>query len=768
MAFRRRLLLLVALTAAALVAIWGRMFQLQVLSGDAWRRAAEASTRRRESVLGARGRIVDAKGEALAEDRTVTQLVFSPAEWASRERFRCRRCGAVAFARTPRYFDRAGQGVTRPRACSCGAKREELEPMPAEDLEPLETALHLPPGTLSAAAEDRMEEIARAIAIATCNRVLGLSASVGTLADRRVKAIRARLGVGASRARKVAIDEVLAELTPSLAEHSFEAEDARAEARADRYGRTLVLSEFEGPGGTRLERKRLPPDAERLLELDRDGRYRGFRSGPARERWYPRHGLLAQLIGITGSFSSAAEAEAFRSRYGAESIIDGTRVGRMGLEARYDEELRGTPGVLVREKDESGAFADVRVERAPVRGRDVRLHLDGDACAEAYHQLLTTATDEGFAGEGAASAAFVGLEAATGHVLWWGETPTFDLNGNLREITKRVDDEDGGSHDLVGDDATSDPATDPSYFAATEPTPGLSLSRVARVAIEPGSSLKLVTALALLHAGHALPGEFHCAGKSRGPDDLPGCHSHGPVDLEGMLCYSCNRYCADCASGREFFGLHRTLFPEWAHRLGIGASCGVDFPSSSEGRYPADLSPSLIRQIAIGQSVTATPLQMARLAALVANGRTLPFPRVAAFAGEDPVRDGGVDVDLDPSALARVRQGMRQCVERGTAHKAFENLPALAGVTVYGKTGTATATGRDWRPRLDALADEASDGVAGPRDGPWHLWFVGYAMKPGTPTVAFACVLHARKGKETGGDLAAPVVARFLSWWYAR
>ena len=74
-------------TAAAMLVVWGRMFQLQVLAGDAYRRAADASTRRRESVLGPRGRILDAKGEPLAIERSIVQLVFSPAEWATRERF---------------------------------------------------------------------------------------------------------------------------------------------------------------------------------------------------------------------------------------------------------------------------------------------------------------------------------------------------------------------------------------------------------------------------------------------------------------------------------------------------------------------------------------------------------------------------------------------------------------------------------------------------------------------------------------------------------
>ena len=760
MAFRRRLLVLLLVTAAAMTVVWGRLLQLQIVKGDGYRRAAEASTRRTESVLGPRGRIVDVKGEPLAHDRSVVQLVFSPEEWATRERFRCRRCGTVLFSRTPRHFDRDGQPVVPPKACTCGAKRDELDAMPVEDLEPLETSLNLPPGTLAATADDRMDSIERTIAIVTTNRVLGLEKSVKARARELERPIRAQLGVGVARARTIAVDRVLAELAPELAEHAFEADDVRVEQRTDRFARPIVFAEFVGSGGTRIPLKRLSPEAERLLELDRDGRYRGFRAELARERWYPHHGLVAQLIGITGSFASADEMEAFRTRYGADTVLAETRVGRMGLESRYDEELRGLPGVVVREKDDAGAFSETRVMRAPVRGKDVKLHLDVNACEEAHRILADAATDEGFGGEGAASAAFVVMEAETGHVVTWAEAPVFDLDGNLNQITKRIEDNDGETRAVVAADATADPAADPVFFTIVEPRPSISLSRVARVPVEPGSSLKILTAFSLLHAGHALPAAYVCAGLSRGPNDLPGCHGSHTVDLVEMLAVSCNRFCADCSSDRAFFGVHRDLFPEWAATCGIGRPCGIDFPSASSGSYPKTLEPSTIRQVAIGQAVTATPLQMARLAALVANGHFLPFPRIAADIDGVPVRDGGVEVDLDPTALSKVRAGMRGCVETGTAKGRFEGDAALAGVTVYGKTGTATVApkSKDWS------SADPDDQVT---KGPWHLWFVGYSMKPGTPTLAFACVLHARK-IGAGGDLAAPVVARFLHYWYAR
>lgn len=773
MAFRRRLLVLLLATAAALAIVWGRVFQLQIVAGEGYRQTAEASTRRTESVLGSRGSIVDAKGEPLALDRSVVQLVFSPAEWATRERFRCRRCGTMVFARTPRYFDRGEQPVVPPRACSCGAKRAELEPVAAEDLEPLESALNLPPGTLAAAADDRMEALERTIEIVTTDRVLGLEKGVKARARELERSIAARLGAGggSARAKELAIDRILADLAPELAEHAFEAEDARVEQRSDRYARPIVLTEFTVPRRPSILLKRLSDEAERLLELDCDGRYRGFRSESARERWYPQERLLAQLIGITGAFASAEEIKAFRARYGAETVLEETRLGRMGLEARYDEELRGLPGVIVREKDNTGAFTEVRVVRAPVRGKEIRLHLGLVACREVQRILLDVATDDGYAGEGAASAGFVAMEAETGHVVALAETPDFDLNGDRAMFTKRVENEQGDARTVVDGVATADPAKDPAFFVARDVLPSPVLSRVFRIAVEPGSSLKILTALSLLHSGHPLPDSYQCRGPSTdvigsnhvmSNNDRPGCHHHGPVDLVGMLTVSCNRFCADCASDATWFAVHSELFPRWASTCGIGRSPGVDFPSASSGQYPEELERPRIRQVAIGQGVMATPIQMVRLAALVANGHFLPFPRLAADVDGVPVRDGGVEVEIDPAALAKVRAGMRGCVETegGTAYGRFANDPTLAGVTVYGKTGTATATGGEW------ISDDPDDQLTDKKK-PQHLWFVGYASRAGTPTIAFACVLHARKGG-AGGEVAAPVVARFLHHWYAR
>jgi penicillin-binding protein 2 len=162
--------------------------------------------------------------------------------------------------------------------------------------------------------------------------------------------------------------------------------------------------------------------------------------------------------------------------------------------------------------------------------------------------------------------------------------------------------------------------------------------------------------------------------------------------------------------------------------------------------------------IAIGQGpVTATPIQMARVMAFVANGERLPVPRLAVAVGPHARPAESESVAVPAAALARVRQGMRAAVvtRGGTGQPAFSEAGLPPSAEVYGKTGTAEVGWREFD------ADPA-------RKGPWHHWFVGYARGPSAKRdIAFAMVLHAREEAGAGGT-AARGVARFLRWWFGR
>lgn len=745
----RRLAALYLVTLAALGGVWVRAAWLMLVRHDA--AAAEVAAARQQTgeVPAGRGRIVDANGVVLAEDVASVRLVFVPGEWASRVRYRCGACSAVVPRRDPAQWGRPNRPPTPPSRCACGARGSQFERMPADDLTPLEDAMGLPPGTLAGAAEDRLREV---------NTQIRLEVVAG-VADREVGSLYGVLKARrAERGPAVTMDDVLDEFADVVARRSFYAEDLRTQRRADHYGRPTTFMSFRTPSGARLDVRTLPVAAERLIELDREHRYRGFRTQTFTQRRYPQRGLLAQCVGLVSPFKDGVERRAYLAAFGLTRGLPDVRVGRTGLEAAYESALRGTPGRARAVRDDEGTFSQREVVEAPRKGADVVLHLDAEGCRRAHATLAAAATPDGFAGHGSPSGGLVLLDAVTGHVLLWAETPVFDPNGPADEITKRIDDEEAEEAEWV-----SRRELGPDEDGPQPVRPALTLSRVARLGVDPGSAMKPVTALALMSLGRPLPAAYVCAGRAGSVEPrYPGCHPHPVCDCVGALAHSCNRYFADLASDRDLRAGAVLAMPDFARRLGIGTRTGVDVFGEGTGLYPRAIDVGRLRQLAIGQNLGATPLQMARICAAFAVGTHLPTPRVARSVGGDPLPDDRVPIAIDAAALAVVRDGMRGCVAYGTARGAF-GRPALADVTVYGKSGTATVGAEEWM-----VGDEEwVDADRRRSKGPWHLWFVGFATKPGTRPVAFAVVLHSRR-QGAGGTDAARVAADALEWWATR
>jgi penicillin-binding protein 2 len=377
----------------------------------------------------------------------------------------------------------------------------------------------------------------------------------------------------------------------------------------------------------------------------------------------------------------------------------------------------------------------------------VRLGLSAAACAEAQRALEAVATAEGYGARGPASGGFVAIDADTGEVLAWAEVPAFDLDGDLTEVVRFTD----------GREAAP-PGPDGEPLSTEDATPDATVSRVAQIAVEPGSAMKVPTAIGLLVVGAPLPEGFACIGPPRNASDKPGCHDHpglGYLRLEDALCVSCNRWFAWAVSKADANALCLERLPDVVRSLGFSRSPGLDLPALARGWYRTDREATL-RNLAIGQgAVATTPIQMARAMAFVANGRRLPVPRLAVAVGGTERPAAHEECAVPEAALERVRAGMVAAVRSrgGTAWRAFADVGLPAGAEVAGKTGTAQISSRDFDP--DRLAK-----------GPWHHWFVGYARGGGSRrTVAFATVLYSRL-EAAGGETAARATARFLRWWF--
>jgi len=210
---------------------------------------------------------------------------------------------------------------------------------------------------------------------------------------------------------------------------------------------------------------------------------------------------------------------------------------------------------------------------------------------------------------------------------------------------------------------------------------------------------------------------------------------------------------------------------KYARGLGLGLPTGVALENEKTGlipdsewkqrRFKQPWFPGETLSVAIGQGyVTATPLQMANLAATLANGGTRYRPR---YVKQVDSADGSIrstpepeilgEAGLGKAALEKVRSAMRDVVmsDRGTGKKA-----RVLGTEVAGKTGTAQVV------KLGVDRERSNKGAKKTRD---HAWFIAYAPIE-HPEIAIAAIVeHAGGG---GGAIAAPLVHEILNHYFGR
>jgi len=150
----------------------------------------------------------------------------------------------------------------------------------------------------------------------------------------------------------------------------------------------------------------------------------------------------------------------------------------------------------------------------------------------------------------------------------------------------------------------------------------------------------------------------------------------------------------------------------------------------------------VLARSSFGQAMTASPLEMARIAAFIATGR-LPFPFLVGRVDDDNLKKPEkAKIPVDKTVLALLKAGMKAVTVSGTAGKAFFKHPLQD--SIYGKTGTAK--------------------VKTPNYSYFSTWFIGWQdpIKEGGRRLAFACFVTHAGDNDTGGKVAAPIVARIL------
>lgn len=310
-------------------------------------------------------------------------------------------------------------------------------------------------------------------------------------------------------------------------------------------------------------------------------------------RTWPNGTLLPHTLGFTGPITAEQWPTARRRGLAMDAVI-----GQSGLEAAYDDLLRGQDGRVLVNTGFDGAVRRTVPLREAAPGATLVLTVDSALQKELQNALLSQievlhTTKAAEAGRECRAGAAVVVDVQTGGILAAASVPGFDLN------RYRAD-----------------------YAALSADAAAPLLDRVCQGLYAPGSAFKPAVAAAALTAGIDPAATVNCTGRYGFYSGYqPGClqYGHGgPVDLRTALEYSCNIFFYDV--GRR---LGVDVFSAMARQLGLATPTGVEITEaqgrltwSSDENYQAGLT----LMAAIGQGNTAvTPLQLAAYAATLAN-----------------------------------------------------------------------------------------------------------------------------------------------------
>jgi len=379
-------------------------------------------------------------------------------------------------------------------------------------------------------------------------------------------------------------------------------------------------------------------------------------------RCYPKGELAAHAMGYVGKADFTDDAEDGDYQFYLPEME-----GKVGIERVFNTALAGEAGGRLVRIDASGYKHAESVEREPRPGATVMLALDARIQSLAEVALKDTA------------GAVVVLDPRNGDVLALASAPTVNPNRFVPVLTS-----------AMWDQANNDPA---------KPL----LNRATAEVYAPGSVFKPLVALAALESGRVNPEmTFDCTGHFERNGFRLGCwnlQGHGIVNMRRGLEQSCNVYFASIGTLCGYDGIEAM-----AIRAGLGSKTGIALDHEAHGLVPGDAWKRKVLHegwrfgdtcnVSIGQgALTVTPLQMACVAATLANGGTLYRPRLVLS-----VDDGGgpFQTNVPPvvvrqmgwpaAALRAVRGGMHDVVmaPTGTGRRA-----CIEGIEMAGKTGTA-------------------------------------------------------------------------------
>jgi penicillin-binding protein 2 len=447
-------------------------------------------------------------------------------------------------------------------------------------------------------------------------------------------------------------------------------------------------------------------------------------------RQYPRDADFAHVVGYVGPVSEK-DLEATENPDPVLRLPK-FQIGKIGVEKWMEDTLRGTAGTKKIEVNHVGRVMRELERQEGDPGEDIRLTIDADVQNFAQARL------------GEESAAAVVMDVTNGDIICIASSPSFDPNLFVRGI----------SH------------TD--YAALTEHDHRPLANKAVSGAYPPGSTFKMVTALAALESGAiteahrvSCPGfieiggrKFHCWSR----------RGHGTVGLTRSLTESCDVFYYDVA---QRVGIDQIA--ETGRKLGLGHRHDIPMSAITEGtmpdkawkadRYKEDWRIGDTINASIGQGyVLTSPLQLAVMAARIASGRAVA-PRLLRMVGtfEVPVAEAPL-LDIPPEVLQAVRHGMHEVVngDRGTGKSSRIVEPTMV---MAGKTGTSQVR--------NITAAERARGVVSNDQLPWerrdHALFVAFAPYDAPRYAVSVVVEHGGGGSTAAAPIARDILLRAMS-----
>lgn len=467
-----------------------------------------------------------------------------------------------------------------------------------------------------------------------------------------------------------------------------------------------------------------------VLSLITDGRYEGVTIRTASARVY-NTALAAHILGTIGPIWQeewSSNEDTGYVGYADKGYSMNDLVGKDGVEKAFESYLRGTDGRRLITTDETGKITGELYTREPQPGGTVALTLDIDLQADVEAALAETISgmiDKDSNERGGAAAV---VSVGTGEVLALASYPTYDLSTFNEDYDELVNDQ-----------------RLPMFNRATQ---GI---------YAPGSTFKMVTAVAALESGIITPSSII---QDRGiytyyKDPQPMCwiysqtgSTHGRINVSQAITDSCNYFFYEVG---RLTGI-RTL-DSYASQFGLGQSTGIEIGDSSGVLASPEWAESHDQEWTDGQTITAaigqsynlfTPLQLANYVAtlvgggdhyqahLLRNVKAYDNSRLLYMYDDKPMNT----VEISDSTLSAVTRGMHELTVSGSVAYAFENCVVSAGA----KTGSAQ------------VGTDIANGV-----------FVAYAPYE-KPEIAVAIVIE----KGGSGAALANTAVEIINSWFSR